>query len=95
MITTTIPPERHATHPGGYIGLQLHGIKEGTGPFKIAWRNLRVRQLTAAVTPSTEDKAKTKVGVKPAASAERVMLQHPSSNNRFRELQKVDGLRLS
>lgn len=99
VITTTIPAERHATHASGYIGLQLHGIKEGTGPFKIAWRNLRVRQLTAAVTPSTEDKpeakAKTKVGVKPAAPAERVMLQHPSPKNRFRELPKVDGLRLS
>lgn len=67
VITTTIPAERHATHPSGYIALQLHGIHEGTGPFKIAWRNLRVSKLTEAATPSTGDKPAAKVEVKQAA----------------------------
>lgn len=29
----------------GYIGFQIHGIKPGTGPFEVAWRELRVREL--------------------------------------------------
>ena len=33
------------THPGGFIGLQVHGIRAGTGPFEAAWRNIRVKPL--------------------------------------------------
>ncbi len=33
------------THPGGFIGLQVHGIRQGTGPFEVAWRNIRVKPL--------------------------------------------------
>ena len=33
------------THPKGFIGLQVHGIKKGTGPFGVAWRNIRIREL--------------------------------------------------
>ncbi len=54
VITTTIPPERHATHPSGYIGLQLQAIHEGTGPYQIAWRNLRIRVLSEAPTPNAD-----------------------------------------
>ncbi|NJM55339.1 MAG: DUF1080 domain-containing protein [Verrucomicrobiae bacterium] len=93
VIATTIPAERHATHPSGYIGLQLHGIREGTGPFKIAWRNLRLRKLSADATPQTKPESK-EIG-KPKASAEKVMLQHQGPKNSFRGLPKVDGLRLS
>ena len=35
----------HKNHPGGFIGLQVHGIPKGTGPFEVAWRNIRVRPL--------------------------------------------------
>lgn len=35
----------YKTHPKGHIGLQVHGIKAGTGPFDVAWRNLRIRPL--------------------------------------------------
>lgn len=35
----------YATHPKGHIGLQVHGIKKGTGPFDVAWRNIRIRSL--------------------------------------------------
>ena len=31
------------THPRGFIGLQVHGIKAGTGPYTVAWRNIRIR----------------------------------------------------
>lgn len=58
VVATTIPSVRHATHPSGYIALQLHAIHEGTGPFQVAWRNLRVRKLAASpessVAPAVE-----------------------------------------
>ena len=37
--------EIYKTHPTGTIGLQVHGIKSGTGPYKVAWRNIRIRSL--------------------------------------------------
>lgn len=33
------------THPKGHIGLQVHGIAAGTGPYDVAWRNIRIREL--------------------------------------------------
>lgn len=35
----------YKSHPKGHIGLQVHGIKKGDGPFDVAWRNLRIREL--------------------------------------------------
>lgn len=35
----------YKTHPKGHIGLQVHGIKSGTGPYDVAWRNIRIREL--------------------------------------------------
>jgi hypothetical protein len=32
------------THPKGFIGLQVHGIGKGEGPFQVAWRNLRLKE---------------------------------------------------
>lgn len=29
----------------GFIGLQVHGIEKGTGPFEVRWRDIRVRTL--------------------------------------------------
>jgi len=35
----------YETHPKGVIGLQVHSIPKGRGPFQVAWRNLRIREL--------------------------------------------------
>ncbi len=35
------------THPKGHIGLQVHGIRPGTGPFDVSWKNIRIRELTS------------------------------------------------
>ncbi len=35
----------YETHKGGFIGLQVHGIRAGTGPFEVAWRKIRIRPL--------------------------------------------------
>jgi hypothetical protein len=37
--------EIYKTHPKGFIGLQVHGIGKGAGPYEVAWRNLRIREL--------------------------------------------------
>jgi len=31
-------------HTTGFIGLQVHGIKKGDGPFEVRWRNLSIRE---------------------------------------------------
>lgn len=36
---------RDATDARGFIGLQVHSIKKGTGPYKVCWRNIRLREL--------------------------------------------------
>lgn len=35
------------SHARGFIGLQVHGIQAGTGPFQVAWRNIRLKKLDA------------------------------------------------
>jgi hypothetical protein len=39
-------PERYESHPKGFIGLQVHGIGSGQGPYEVRWRNLKLRDLT-------------------------------------------------
>lgn len=31
--------------PSGFIGLQVHGIKKGTGPFEVRWKNITLREI--------------------------------------------------
>jgi len=35
----------YKTHPEGFIGLQVHSVRKGSGPFSVWWRNLRIRPL--------------------------------------------------
>jgi hypothetical protein len=35
----------------GFIGLQVHSIKPGTGPYQVRWRNIRLRELKAGESP--------------------------------------------
>lgn len=37
--------EIYKTHPKGFLGLQVHAIKPGTGPYSVAWRNIRIKEL--------------------------------------------------
>ncbi len=34
----------------GFIGLQVHSISKGEGPFKVQWRNIRIRELDGSET---------------------------------------------
>jgi Domain of Unknown Function (DUF1080) len=38
--------ERYLSHPKGFIGLQVHGIGAGQGPYEVRWRNLKLRDLS-------------------------------------------------
>ena len=38
--------EIYKTHPSGFISLQVHGIGKGQGPYEVAWRNIRIRELS-------------------------------------------------
>lgn len=43
------------THGKGLIGLQVHGIKKGTGPYTVRWKNIRIRPATAeTIGPAVE-----------------------------------------
>jgi hypothetical protein len=33
------------TDTHGFIGLQVHGIAKGTGPYQVRWRNVRIKEL--------------------------------------------------
>lgn len=37
--------EIYKTHPKGHIGLQVHGIAKGSGPYHVSWKNIRLREL--------------------------------------------------
>lgn len=37
--------EIYKTHPKGFLGLQVHGIAKGAGPYQVAWRNIRIKPL--------------------------------------------------
>ncbi|MEZ6121720.1 MAG: DUF1080 domain-containing protein [Planctomycetaceae bacterium] len=38
--------ERYKSHPNGFIGLQVHGIGAGQGPFEVRWKNLKLKDLS-------------------------------------------------
>lgn len=37
--------ERFESHPSGFIGLQVHGIGKKQGPFQVAWKNIKLREI--------------------------------------------------
>lgn len=45
LITTLVDKEIYESHPKGRIGLQVHGIKKGTGPFDVMWKNIRIKEF--------------------------------------------------
>jgi len=41
----TYPQDLYEMNPEGFFGLQVHGIKKGTGPFSVRWKNIYVKEL--------------------------------------------------
>lgn len=46
QISDLVHQERYESHPEGFIGLQVHGIGAGQGPYEVRWRNLQLRDLS-------------------------------------------------
>ncbi len=44
QVEDLVNEEVYKTNPGGFIGLQMHGIAGG-GPFVMKWRNIRIRPI--------------------------------------------------
>lgn len=45
-VSDLVHQERFESHPRGFIGLQVHGIGRGKGPFEVRWRNIKLRDLS-------------------------------------------------
>ena len=45
QISDLVDKEKLKSHPKGFIGLQVHGIRKGSGPFEVSWRNLAIIEL--------------------------------------------------
>ena len=44
-ISNLTDKEKFQSHPKGFIGLQVHSIKKGIGPFEVAWRNIKIKVM--------------------------------------------------
>ncbi len=44
-ISNLVDKDIYASHPSGFIGLQVHGIGKGQGPYSVQWRKLRIREI--------------------------------------------------
>ena len=45
QISDLVDEGKLKTHPKGFIGLQVHSIRKGSGPYDVAWRNLKIRVI--------------------------------------------------
>ena len=45
QVSDLVDKEKLKSHPKGFIGLQVHGIRKGSGPFEVSWRNLGIIEL--------------------------------------------------
>jgi len=45
MVSDLVDEAKFKSHPKGFIGLQVHSIGKGQGPFKVAWRKLKLKEL--------------------------------------------------
>lgn len=46
LVSDLVDEAKLESHPKGFIGLQVHGIGRGTGPYEVRWRNLELRDLS-------------------------------------------------
>ena len=45
QVSNLADKEKHKSHPKGFIGLQVHSIKKGNGPYEVAWKNIKIKEL--------------------------------------------------
>ena len=44
-VADIVNEEVYRTNPMGMIGLQIHKVEKGTGPYGLAWRNIRISEV--------------------------------------------------
>ena len=45
QVSNLTDKEKFKSHSKGFIGLQVHSIKKGTGPYEVAWKNIKIKEL--------------------------------------------------
>jgi hypothetical protein len=45
QVSNLTDKEKFKSHSKGFIGLQVHSIKKGTGPYEVAWRDIKIKEL--------------------------------------------------
>ncbi|HEX9794502.1 MAG TPA: DUF1080 domain-containing protein [Planctomycetota bacterium] len=45
LVSDLTHAERYASHPRGFVGLQVHAVGPGAGPFEVRWRGLAIREI--------------------------------------------------
>jgi hypothetical protein len=45
-VSDLVDKEKQKSHPKGFIGLQVHGIKKGTGPYGVSWKNIKIKEYS-------------------------------------------------
>ena len=45
QVSDLVDKEKLKTHPKGFIGLQVHGVRKRSGPYSVTWRNIKVREI--------------------------------------------------
>ena len=45
QVSNLTDKEKHKSHPKGFAGLQVHSIKKGSGPYEVAWKNIKIKEL--------------------------------------------------
>lgn len=45
QVTDLVDEKKFQSHPKGFIGLQVHSIGRGKGPFEVRWRQLKIKEL--------------------------------------------------
>ena len=44
-ISNLVHETRYASHPKGFIGLQVHAVGKGKGSFQVAWKDIKIKEL--------------------------------------------------
>lgn len=45
QISDLVDKGMYASHPRGFIGLQVHSIPKDQGPYQVSWRNIEIKAL--------------------------------------------------
>ena len=45
QVSDLVSDEKFKSHPSGFIGLQVHSIGKGKGPYEVTWKNIRIKEL--------------------------------------------------